>query len=220
MIVIVEDNEQETHTGRLKSNSSASNTGYQFLHFMFYKIIYFILLCTFKASAITSKTIVYIFETLFKVVTSTPITICNWINKPHIRYTKKYCKTSNGSGKFSHNLRASKKSYYNVRNCKSRRHGRQHTFMKHKSQTKHTTKNNSNQDLKIKDRKLRTFKSPPLQRLNRMLRVIDHWESHQGINNKENYSLSYDEPDLCNNYISKEVDKVDRFPSVFLDIVS
>ena len=77
---------------------------------MFYKIIYFILFCTFKASAIPSKTIVYIFEVLSEVVTYTPITISNLINKPRFRYTKKEGKTSNGSGKFSHNLRACKNS--------------------------------------------------------------------------------------------------------------
>ena len=116
--------EGEHHTGSLKSNISAPNTGYQFLHSMFYKIIYFMLFCTFKASAITSTTIVYVFEILSEVVTSAPIAIYNWINKPRIRYTKKYCKTSNGSDKFSHNLCTSKKSCYNERNCKSGRHGR------------------------------------------------------------------------------------------------
>ena len=119
------------------------------------------LFCTFKASATTSKTIVYVFETLSEVVISIPIAICNWFNKPRIRHTKKHRKTSNGSGKFSHNLRASKKSCYNERNCKSGRHGRRHTFMKRKSRTKRTTINNSNQDLKIKGRVLGTFKFPP-----------------------------------------------------------
>ena len=76
--------DSEHHKGRLKSNISASNTGYQFLHTMFYKIIYSMLFCTFKVSAITSKTIVYVFETLSKTVTSTPIAICNWINKLRI----------------------------------------------------------------------------------------------------------------------------------------
>ena len=61
----------------LKLNISTPNTGYQFLHSMFYKIIYFILFCTFKANAITSKTLVYVYETLSKVVTSTPIFIYN-----------------------------------------------------------------------------------------------------------------------------------------------
>ena len=157
----------------------------------------------------------YVSDTLSKVVTSTPIAICNWINKPCIRYTKKHPKTSNGSGKFSHNLCANKKSCYNERNCKSERHGRWHTFMKHKPQTKHTTTNDSNQDLEIKGRKLETFKSPPPRRLNHMIRAINHWENRQDINNKEDYSLSYNEPDLCNRYISKEEDKADRFHQFF-----
>ena len=87
--------------------------------------------------------------------------------------------------------------------------------MKHKSRTKRATTNNSNQDLKIKGRKLGTFKSPPPQRLNRMLRAINRQENRQDINNKEDYSLSYDEPDLCNDYISMEQDKTDRFSISF-----
>ena len=43
-----------------------------------------------------------------------------------------------------------------------------------------------------------------------MLRAIDPQESRQNINDKEDYSLSYDKPDLCNDFISKEQDNVDR----------
>ena len=67
----------EHHTGCLKSSILAFNIGYQFLHSMFYKIIYIMLFCRFKASAITSKTIVYVFETCSKIITSTPNTISN-----------------------------------------------------------------------------------------------------------------------------------------------
>ena len=67
----------KNHSGRLKSSISAFNIGYQFLHSVFCKIIYFVLVCTFKASAITSKTIVFVFETLSEVVTSTPIPLSN-----------------------------------------------------------------------------------------------------------------------------------------------
>ena len=76
------------------------------------------LLCTFKASSTTCKTIVFVIETLFDVVISRPIAMYNWFIKPRIRHTKKHCKTSNGSGRFSHNFRASKKSCYNGQNCK------------------------------------------------------------------------------------------------------
>ena len=138
-------------------------SGYQFLHSMLCKIICFVLLCTFKAKCTTFKTIIYIIETLSEVVISTPIGIYKWFNKPRIRNTKKHCKTSNGNGKFSHNFCASKKSCYNKQNCKSGRHGCQHTFMKRKPRTKRATTINSNQDLKIKGRKLGTFKSPSLK---------------------------------------------------------
>ena len=44
-----------------------------------------------------------------------------------------------------------------------------------------------------------------------MLLAINHWGNRQDINNNEDYSLSYEEPDLCNDYISLEQDKADRF---------
>ena len=103
----------DQHTGSLKSTVSTPNSGYQFLHSMLYKVICFMLLCTFKASNTTCKTIVYVIETLFDVVISMPITMYSWFNKTRIRHTKKHCETSNGSGKVSHNLCASKKSCYN-----------------------------------------------------------------------------------------------------------
>ena len=82
--------------------------------------------------------------------------------------------------------------------------------MKHKSQTKRATTNNSNHDLKIKSRKLGTFKSPPPQRLNCMLCAINRWENRQDINNTADYSILYKEPDLCNNYLSMEQNKTEN----------
>ena len=98
------------HTGSLKSTISTPNSGYQFLHSMLYKVICFMLLCTFKASVTTCKAIIYVIETLSDIVISTPIVMYNWCNKPCIRHTKKHRKTSNDSDKFSHKIRASKKS--------------------------------------------------------------------------------------------------------------
>ena len=111
------------HTNSLKSTIPTPNSGWQFLHSMLYKIICFMLLCTFKATVITCKTIEYVLETLSEAIISTPIAIHKWFYKPRIRHTKKHCKTSNGSGKFSHNLCASKQPCYNERNCKLGRHG-------------------------------------------------------------------------------------------------
>ena len=123
------NHEGDQHRSNLKSNIS---TGYQLLHSMFYKVIYFMLLCIFNAIVTTCKTFINVIDTLSDVVISTPIAMYNWFNKPRIRHSKKHCNTSNGSGKFSHKLRASKKSCYNKRNCEYGRHGCPHTFMKHK----------------------------------------------------------------------------------------
>ena len=157
-----QDNE---HTSSLKSTILIPNSGWQFLHSMLYKIICFMLLCTFKAKVPTCKTILYIIGTLFEVVILTPIAIYKWFNKSQIRHTKKHRKISNGSGEFSHNFCVSKKSCYNEQNCKSGRHGCRHTFMKRKSRAKRATTNNSNQNLKIKCRKLGTVDSPLLKDL-------------------------------------------------------
>ena len=147
--------QDDEHTNSLKSTISTPNSGWHFLHSMLYKTICFMLLCTFKAKVTTCKTIKYVFETLSKVVISTPTAIYEWFNKPWVRHTKKHRKTSNGNGNFSHNLRASKKSCYNERNCKSGRHSHPHTFINV------NLKQNSNQDLKIKGKKIGTYKSPP-----------------------------------------------------------
>ena len=111
------------HLNSLKSTISTPNLRWQFLHSMLYKIICFTLLCTFKAKVITCKTIKYVLETLTEAIISAPIVIHKWFNKPRIQHTKKHCRTSNGSGKFSHNLRASKQPCYNERNCKMGHHG-------------------------------------------------------------------------------------------------
>ena len=123
------------------------------------------LLYTFQAKVTTCEPIAYVIETLSEVVISTPIVIYKWFNKPRIRHTKKHRKTNNNSGKFSHNFCARKKACYNKRNCKSGRHSPQYTFMKRKSRTNQTTTNNTNQNLKIKGKKLATFKSPLLEDL-------------------------------------------------------
>ena len=115
------------------------------------------LLCTFKAKITTCKIIEYVFKTLSEVVISTPTSIHKCFFKPQILHTTKYCKTSNGI--------LSKKYCYTKWNCKSGRHGHRHTFMKRKSLPKHTATNNSNQGLKIRGKKLGTFKSPLLEDL-------------------------------------------------------
>ena len=139
---------------------TTEESGYEFLISILYKFIYFLMLCAFQAKITSYDNIVHAIETLSEAVISTPIAIYKWFNKPRTRRTKKYHKASNGSGKFSHKLRNSKKSCYHNRNCKTGRHGRRHTFMQRNFRTKRNTTNDTSQDLKIKGRKIGTFKSP------------------------------------------------------------
>ena len=87
--------------------------------------------------------------------------------------------------------------------------------MKRNSRTKQTTTNDTSQDLKIKDRKLGTFKSPPPRRLNRMLRAINNRCVHQDLNNTKHHPPPTNEPDLCKDYISMEEGENDRFSISF-----
>ena len=48
-----------------------------------------------------------------------------------------------------------------------------------------------------------------------MLRATNHRKHRPDINNKEDYSLSYDKPDLCNDYISMEQDREDSISISF-----
>ena len=76
------------------------NSGWEFQLSMLYKIIYFMLLCTFKAKVIICNTIEYVLETLSKAIILTPIAIHKWFNKPCIRYTKKHLKRAMVVGNF------------------------------------------------------------------------------------------------------------------------
>ena len=48
-----------------------------------------------------------------------------------------------------------------------------------------------------------------------MLQAINIRKKRQDINDNEHHSLPYDEPDLCNDYISMEQDKTDQFSTNF-----
>ena len=61
-------------------------------------------------------------------------TACNQLPEktPEVRRCKNRHKPSHGAGKFSVNLRKSKQSLYNERNCEPGRHSCRHTFMRRK----------------------------------------------------------------------------------------
>ena len=83
--------------------------------------------------------------------------------------------------------------------------------MQHKSRTKGTPTDNSKPELKINSRKKGVTRSPPPQRLNRMLCAIHRNKNCQDKNKIDQSIFSYDEPNLCNDYISKEHGSNNRF---------
>ena len=162
-----------------------------------------------EGGSIARKTITSLHETL----TYAPSILSKWISKPRRQRHKKQHKTSHGGGKFSQNLHASKNSWYNGCNCKSGRHSRQHTFMHRKSRNKNTSTDNTNLGLKVRGRNKGETKSPSPRRRNQMLHAIYCCQNTncQEHNNISQPFLPYVEPDLCNNYISKELGNYDCF---------
>ena len=137
----------------------------------------------------------------------------HWISKPHIRKHKNHSKASSGAGRFSHNLRACKKSQYNVRNCKSGRHNRRHTFRRRKSQHKPISTNIPYNDLKVNGRKNGKAKTPSIHRRNQMLRALNLRQDAilcESTRMKPLF-LPFDEPNLCNDYISTDSGYIDLF---------
>ena len=105
------------------------DTEWIFIQHMIDKLIYLILLW----SSICRNIVITSLHSLVNYV-------CNiawnhwpeWKSTPHVNRDKNHHRTSHGAGKFSRKLYNSKKSSYNERNCKSGRHNRQHTFIRHK----------------------------------------------------------------------------------------
>ena len=91
--------------------------------------------------------------------------------------------------------------------------------MKYKSRTNFLPTNTLNPYLKIKSRKFGISKSPPPQRRDQMLRGISRRKNRRNIIDNDQYILSYEEPYLCNNYISKKEVIANRFSLTFSDIV-
>ena len=72
--------------------------------------------------------IVQVFQSALKLIPE-------WISKPQIKRSFKHQKARNGEGLFAINLRKYKYSHYDVQNCKSGQHNKQHYFKRHRPKT-------------------------------------------------------------------------------------
>ena len=89
----------------------------------------------------------------------------DWKYTPTIRRDKNRDKASHGAGKFSKKLCNSKDSCYNERNCKSGKHNRRHSFLRHKPlKTCQDANATSLPDLKVKTRSVGGTKYPSPRR--------------------------------------------------------
>ena len=128
---------------------------------------------------------------------------------------KNHSKTSNGAGKFSHILRACKKSQYNVHNCKSGRHNQRHIFGRHNIRYKSPLTNILYYGLKAKEKKYSKTKIPSPNQQNWMLRAFNlcqdtgnnHLLMDSGYDNHSCINLPYYQGP---NQIDSSIDLLDK----------
>ena len=133
-----------------------------------------------------------------------------WISKPQIRKPKNHSKASSGAGRFAQNLRACKKSRYNVPNCKSGRHNRRHTFRRHNSRYKPISTNISYNGLMVKGRKSGNTTTPSPHRRNWMLCALNLCQdiALRGSTKLKPSLLPFDELNINNNHLSTNSDMI------------
>ena len=133
----------------------------------------------------------------------------DWKYTPTLHRDKNLNKASHGARKFSKKLRNSKESWYNERNCKSGMHNRQHSFLRCKPlKIREDANTTSLPDLKVKTRSVGGTKYPSPCRQDRMIRAIHCRQvaKHLNLSDLSQHILPYNEPNLYNEFITKEVD--------------
>ena len=138
------------------------------------KLISLLVIWSYNCNNAAKKNITHLGTSIVRVCRSTLNIFPQWISKPRIRKPKNHRKSSSGAGRFAQNLRACKKSQYDVRNCKSGRHNRRHTFKCHRSRYKPISTNIPYNGLMVKGRKRGNIKPASPCRRNRMLCSRNH----------------------------------------------
>ena len=148
---------------------------------------------------------------LHKILTHVPNILSQWISKPRRQRHKKRDKTSHGAVRFAQNLCACKESWYNERNCKSGRHNQHHIFVHCKSWNKNTSTDMPNLGLEVKGRnKVETKFSSLRDQILCAIHYCQNTNCQEPTNISQSF-LPYDEPDLFNDLIFKELGYTERF---------
>ena len=155
------------------------DNGWNYIPNIFSKLISLLVIWSCYCSKITKMKVTQLGTSIVQVFQSAPKIGPEWISKPQIKKTFKHQKASNGAGRFIIVLRKCKYSDYNVRNCKSGRHKRLHSFKQHSLHHRPYPSNNTYKRLAVKRRKGYTNNS--LRRQTQMVRV----------------NLSYQDDSIC-----------------------
>ena len=124
------------------------------------KLISFLVIWLCNCNNAVKKRITRLGISVVQVYRSTLNIFLQWIYKPQIRKPKNYRKLSSNAGRFAQNLRACKKSQYDVQNCQSGRNNQRHTFKCCGSQYKPISTNIPYNGLMVKGRKSGNTKAP------------------------------------------------------------
>ena len=108
--------------GRLKPIIITFDTGWNFFQYMINKIVHLMLFLLTKFGNIMRNIITRTYVLANTVCTTAQNLLLEWNSTPCHRLAKKHYKKRYGAGKYSCNLRASKKLCLNKRNCKLGRH--------------------------------------------------------------------------------------------------
>ena len=162
--------------GILKLIIKPFDSGWNYIQHVFFKLILFLLIWSWKCNSILKKKITSLQTSVIRISLTTLNIFSHWISKPCIRKYKNHSKASSSAGRFAQNLKACKKSQYNINNCKSERHNQHHTFKCRNSKYESASTTIPSYGLKVKGIKNRKTKPLFPRRQKRMLNAIKHRE--------------------------------------------
>ena len=169
--------------GRLKPIITLFDRGWSYILNLSFKLILLLVIWSYNCNNVVKKKITHLGILIGQICWSTLNIFPQWISKPRIRKPKYHRKSSSGAGRFAQNLRACKKSQYDVRNCKSGRHNQRQIFKCHRSRYKPISTNIPCNGLIVKGRKRGNTKHSSPCRQSRMLCSLNHCQDNTAREN-------------------------------------
>ena len=160
--------------------------GWSYILDLSFELISLLVIWSYNCNSVVKMKSIHLGTLIVRVCRSILNIFPQWISKRRTRKPKYHRELNSGAGRFAQNLRACKKSQYNVRNCKSGRHNRRHTSKCHRSKYKPISTNIPYNSLMVKGKKRGNTKPPPPRGRNQMFHSLNHC---QDIMTRENTKL-------------------------------